>query len=324
MENRIVGHETLINHFIDMIGSKKLSHGYLFKGPAGLGKKLTARYLAKVLLCENSDTEPCGSCDSCMQFDSGNHPDFFEHVPDGSRFKREQIDLIQKEMSVRPFGDKKVFILESADNMTIQAQNTFLKTLEEPPEYVVIFMVATNAQRLLPTILSRCQEIAFYPIEQSDIEEYLVEKYKIEVSRARLLSSYSNGIIGKAVLFATDDSFEDRRAHILNLIDEVLGGTLLMVLKMSNELQDKKSEINDIIELFRIYFRDLLIVKMTGTVDQIINSDYKEILYKQSQRVSRDGLFKIIDAIEALDKDLKYNINYTAAIDQLLLTMQEV
>lgn len=324
MENKIVGHKALIDHFIDTIENKRLSHGYLFKGPSGLGKRIIARKLAKILLCENSDTKACGHCDSCLQFDSKNHPDFFEHQPSGNSFKREQVDLIQKQMGIKPFGNKKIFVIEAADKMTVQAQNAFLKTLEEPPEYVVIFMIATNGQRLLPTILSRCQELAFHPIEQEQIEKYLIENYNIEQRRAKLLSSYSNGIIGKAVLYALDETFEQTRASILRAVDELLGGNLLMVLKMSNELENKKSEINDIIDMLRIYFRDLLIVKLTGEVDQIINSDYEEILYKQSQRVSRDGLFNIIKAVELLEKDIKYNVNYVGAIDQLLLTIQEV
>lgn len=320
----IIGHEIIIEHFKKSIINDHLSHGYLFKGPEGIGKKKVAIQLARTLLCEKKGELPCEECESCIQSKSDNHPDLFFYEPDKASFKRNQIDEIQKSISIKPYGSKKIFILDNADLMTPQAQNTFLKTLEEPPSYAVIIMIVSNSQRLLPTILSRSQVISFYPLETNVIQAYLQSQYSLDETKAELYGKYANGIIGKAIKIATDEEFEDMRIQVLEWIDKILAKDLISVLGASNYLHEKKTEINDIIELLHIYFRDLLIVQSTGNFDQVINKDYEERLYNQRTRGGKDGTIGILKAIQELEIDLKTHVNYTAAIDNLLIRIQEV
>ena len=176
----ILGNDKIKNELINAVKIDKYSHSYLFIGTSGIGKKLIAREFAKMILCQEDNTY-CGKCKSCIEFDSNNNPDFTEIVPDGSAVKIDQIRQMQKKVIESPIiGTKKVYIIDDADLMTIEAQNCLLKTLEEPPEFVCIILIGSNEASFLSTIKSRCTILKFEDIPDSDIEKYLKEKYSLQ------------------------------------------------------------------------------------------------------------------------------------------------
>ena len=157
--------------------SNNIVHSYLFYGKEGIGKKEFAIQFAKGLLCISEENRPCNECKSCIEFSTKNNPDFFIVVPDGNSIKINQIRLIQKTIIEKPINNsKKVYIIDYADKMTVEAQNCLLKTLEEPQDFIVIILIASDENKLLNTVKSRCTKIYFQEITNDEILKYIKGK----------------------------------------------------------------------------------------------------------------------------------------------------
>ena len=143
--NNIIGNNNVKNILIKSINNETVLHSYMFIGEQGIGKKLVAEQFAKMSLCEAYEGKECDKCKSCVEFDSGNNPDFKMIEPDGKTIKIEQIREMQTKVAEKPVNSgKKIYIIDDADLMTKEAQNCLLKTLEEPPEYIVIILIVSN------------------------------------------------------------------------------------------------------------------------------------------------------------------------------------
>ena len=169
--SNIIGNDDIKELFNKSLETKNLVHSYMFIGPEGIGKSLFAKELAKMILCQ-VDEKACGSCSSCIKFDSGNHPDFvFVDSEDGKNIKIGQIRLMQESIAEKPIvSSNKVYVINNSDLMTAEAQNCLLKTLEEPPEYATIILICSNSSKLLNTIKSRCTKIAFKKLSEDDLK----------------------------------------------------------------------------------------------------------------------------------------------------------
>ena len=179
MFDNILGNEKIKQELIQSVKLNKISHSYMFLGTSGIGKKQIAKEFAKMLLCLNNE-KYCNKCKSCIEFDSGNNPDFQIIEPDELSIKIEQIRQMQRKIIESPIvSKKKVYIIDNADLMTIEAQNCLLKTLEEPPEFVTIILIGSKENNFLSTIKSRCTIIKFQNISNNDIKKYLEENYNI-------------------------------------------------------------------------------------------------------------------------------------------------
>ena len=177
MFDNIIGNDKIKQELLNSVHSNKYSHSYLFIGTSGIGKKLIAREFAKMILCKSSE-KYCNKCKSCLEFDSGNNPDFQEIVPDGSNVKIDQIRQMQAKVFESPIiSEKKVYIVDDADLMTKEAQNCLLKTLEEPPDFATIILIGSNESNFLSTIKSRCITIKFEDIGQKDIKKFLLDNF---------------------------------------------------------------------------------------------------------------------------------------------------
>jgi DNA polymerase-3 subunit delta' len=179
---RIRGHEALVRSFTHVIRRGRLAHAYLFTGPPGIGKRLFARELAKVLLCEHPDAgkkevlEGCDQCPACIQIDANTHPDFsyVERPEDKNEFPVELMREVREWFSLKSArGKGKVVVLNDAEDFNEESANAFLKTLEEPPPGSVLVLITCNLDRQLPTIISRCQVIRFAPLPLPQVEEML-------------------------------------------------------------------------------------------------------------------------------------------------------
>ncbi|KNF09826.1 DNA polymerase III subunit gamma/tau [Gottschalkia purinilytica] len=322
--NDIVGHESIINSLKNAISSNKVAHSYLFEGAKSIGKEKLAKTFAKALLCKDGDNKPCEKCSSCIKFESGNHPDFCLENPLGDSFKKEQIESIQKDIKMMPYeGNRKVYILNNIDKMTQEAQNSFLKTLEEPPEYVTIILIVTNSHSILPTILSRCQIIKFAPISNDKVEKALVDIYKIEREEARFLSSFSNGIIGKAINLYQNEGFKKLREEVITVIDTTLSGDKFKIFSLSEFFDENKENIEDILDMMLMWFRDMLIYKEAGNSEYIINMDKIDIISKHCKSLSQEKIHDIIETIIKTKDSISSRVNYQLAIEVMLLSIQE-
>ena len=200
-------------------------------GIEGIGKSLFAKQFAKMILCQN-DVKPCNSCKSCIEFENNNNPDFVIISNDEKVIKIDQIRDMNRRISEKPItSNKKVYIINNSDTMTKEAQNSLLKTLEEPPEYAVIILIASNENKLLNTIRSRTIKINFNKLKYEELLEY-VEKNNIEALKNNMLQ-FSDGSIAKVLKIKEN---EENYLQIENLINNLDKKNLIYILNNSEVL----------------------------------------------------------------------------------------
>ena len=218
----IVGQEQLRDHLENAVKLGKVSHAYLINGERSSGKEFIAKIFAQALQCENRQgADPCGECHSCVQAESGNHPDiiFLTHEKPNVISVEDIRTQINNDMSIKPYSGRwKIYIVNEAEKMTVQAQNALLKTLEEPPEYGVILLLVSNVNALLPTILSRCVQLNMKPVRDAQVKDYLMKTMQIPDYKADICVAFARGNVGKAKRLALSDSFGEMLEHALHMV----------------------------------------------------------------------------------------------------------
>lgn len=173
----IIGNEKNKKLLRNIIDTNNTAHSYMFIGKDSIGKQLFAKEFAKAILCINED-KPCNKCKSCIEFDTYNNPDFSIIEPDGNSIKIDQIRELTKKVYEKPvISHRKVYIINDSDYMTKEAQNSLLKTLEEPPKYVTIILITSNENLFLPTIKSRCTKVSFNKLTNEELKKILEKEY---------------------------------------------------------------------------------------------------------------------------------------------------
>ena len=190
MFDKVYGHDRIKNILERMVSNNALHRGLCFYGPGGIGKRLLAREVSKAMLCETQTG--CGTCIHCTKFDHGNHPDYQEIEPDGADIKVNQVREISENLHFRPFEARaRMIVMDRVELFREEAANAFLKSLEEPPEYVYFILVCADIKALLPTIRSRCQKVAFQTLKDDDKTNILVSGFGKGEHMARRLASIS-------------------------------------------------------------------------------------------------------------------------------------
>ncbi|NLK44858.1 MAG: DNA polymerase III subunit delta' [Tissierellia bacterium] len=317
----IIGHERQIKSLKNSINNGTVSHSYLFEGEEGLGKKAVAYVFSKTLLCEKKQDEACNTCTSCIKFDSSNHPDFKIISPTNNTIKREEIDKIIKDIATMPFeSNRKIYIIDDCHSLRLDSQNILLKTLEEPPDYITIILITSEKEKIIPTILSRCQSIKFYSLENSKIVDLLVEEHKLEINRAKFIASFSKGSLKKSLELANSSDFFNMRSEIIEIIDSLVKGDKIKALTSVDFFNENKENTEEILDIMVYWFRDLLILKETGNANLLINRDMVERLSNQTFM----DLNRINDIIYRIDEtkiNIKRNVNYNLLIETMLLSI---
>ena len=322
----VLGHEQTIQHMKNAIRMNKVSHAYMINGEKGSGKRLLAGLFAQTLQCEAGGTEPCMQCRSCKQAESLNQPDIIRitHEKPNTISVEDIREQLNGDIQIRPYSSPyKVYIIDEADKLSVQAQNALLKTIEEPPSYAVIFLLTENAGTLLPTIRSRCVLLDLKPVSSQIIKRYLMEDLEIPEYRADICTAFAQGNVGKAKRLALSDNFGEMLDHVLHVvkyISEMEVGDLIEDLK---KISEYKMEINDYLDLLTIWYRDVLLFKATRDADSMIFSDELISIRKKARESSYEGLGQIIEALEKAKQRLKANVNFDLTMELLLLTMKE-
>lgn len=319
--NQILGHEKQIEALKNSITNGSVSHCYLFEGEKGLGKKSISLAFSKALLCKEGQGEPCNICSSCIKFDSKNHPDFKLLSPEKGLIAKKEVESLIRSIATQPFeSNKKIFIIDDSDTMRLDSQNTILKTLEEPPSYINIILVTSNIAKLLPTILSRCQIIKFYPIDNSKIINLLVKDYEFDINKAKFIADFTKGSREKSIELANSESFFEKREEIIMIIDSLLKGDKIKAFTSMDFFNANKEDIEEILDIIIYWFRDLLIYKEVGDTYLLANRDRVEILSQQTF-IDFDKISDIIYKVEDTKNNLKRNVNFGLSLETMLLSI---
>lgn len=319
---QIVGHERVIESLKRQIKNNKVSHSYLFEGKEGLGKKQVALRFAKTLLCKEKGQVPCNRCTSCIKFESNSHPDLIVIEPENGIIKIKTIrDLLINGVNTAPFeSSRKIFVIDDSHKMKTETSNALLKTLEEPPEYINIILVTSESNKMLSTILSRCQSIKFHSIEVDKIKQLLIKSYGKDEEQAKLISNFASGSVGKAVMIAKSEEFFQKRDEIINIIDGLLKGDRTLAFSSYIFFNDNKDIIDEIFDMCLIYFRDLMIYKKIGDSPLIINKDKIEYLSSEST-IDSQRINGIMEKIQQTKENIKGNVNFQLSIETMLLNI---
>ena len=309
-----------------------IAHAYLFYGPESIGKRLMALEFSKALNClENGPKSACGTCLSCDKISRGLHPDIFIVEPVKSTptsresfIKIDPIRDLQRKLSYLPYeGRTKVAIIDGAESMNLQAANTFLKTLEEPPSQTIIILVACNPHQLLPTIISRCQAVKFHPLTTGEVKEILLQKLVSdpELFPQEELQSRASRSMGQ-VSSALDENLlqlSQYRSELLGLIDAISFERMDVLFKWSKTWAKRTEHLQIVLDELLDLLRDLAIIKTTGNRDIVHNRDLQAELMQIAEKKQITTLLKMFDSTRQTKIALSGNANAQLSLESMLI-----
>ena len=322
----VVGHKDIIQYMKNAIDQKKLSHAYIVNGQRGSGKKLLSRLFAMTLQCESGQNEPCGICKSCVQTKSGNQPDIItiSHEKPTSISVDEIREQVNGDILIKPYSSPyKIYIIPEADLMTTQAQNALLKTLEEPPEYAIIFLLTENADNLLATIRSRCVMLKLRNIKDKLVKKYLMEELKVPDYQAELCAAFAQGNIGRATMLAKSEHFNEIKDDAIQLMKYIDQMELQEIVSAIKQINKYKLEVTDYLDILTIWYRDVLLYKATKDVAGLVFGDQIKFIKEKAAKSSYEGIETILSSIEMAKQRIKANVNFDLLMELLLLTIKE-
>lgn len=292
-------HEELMKNLIESVHQGRSSHAYIFEGEKGLGKLNSARLFAASLTCSNTDISPCGTCSSCVEAKANSNPDIIYVRPkkDKKTIGADDMRELEEDVAIKPFDSKhKVYIFEDGAQLTPAAQNVFLKTFEEPPEYAVFIIVIENLTLLLPTILSRFTSIHFPPVSNEMIERHIRNNYPEIDDRLPFLIKFSGGIPGTADKIIKDEEFEPLRMASLENLFTLCSSNKIAAFKIQKFLEENKEKAESILNFWLLFLRDVILIQ-TDAPEMIINVDKKEHLRKLASRINPEYAVKMTNKL---------------------------
>ncbi len=322
----IIGQEQIKSHLQNAIKMKKVSHAYILNGEKSSGKEFVAKVFAQALVCEAGGIEPCGECHQCKQAESMNHPDirFITHEKPASISVDDIRDQLSNDVSTKPYnGGYKIYVVPEAEKMTVNAQNAILKTLEEPPEYVVIMLLTTNSDSFLQTIKSRCVEMTMKPVANDILKEYLMSQMQIPDYKADVCVAFAQGNVGRAREMAQSDDFTAIQNATLGLIKGIRTMELNEAVSAIKSMAEYKVDPSDYLDIIAIWYRDILLFKATGEADKLVFRDELSTIRRVVQRCSYEGIEEVLEALQKARLRLGANVNFELTMELLFMTIQE-
>ncbi len=322
----IIGHKTVVELLKRALVNQRVSHAYLFAGSKGIGKEFTAIQFAKTLNCLELVDDSCGECRSCRKFrdvsiGAHNHPDFKIIHPIENSISIDQIRELQKDLIYKPYESKwKIYIINDADLMTLEGANSLLKTLEEPPNYVVIIMISSRKESILPTVISRCQVMRFHKLSREDMRDYLMKERELENLDLEEIILLSEGSIGQALKLVEDEQIWDYRKKVFDLLVNLTDKSNLEIYEFIQSLKIGKdlTQWNELFHLIKIFYRDLLILKNMNSKDYLINQSYFNDMQQLLNQYSGEDLDKVIKLLERTNNIIMSNVDRELAFEVML------
>ena len=333
--SQIIGQERAIQFLKSTIAGERIPHAFLFTGISGVGKTTTAAAFTQAINClapvENGG---CGRCRICRQIISGNFPDLMVIEPIGQNIKIEQIRELNRSLNFKLIvGNYRVTIINQADMMTEEAANSFLKTLEEPPPGNIFILKVTEPRDLLSTIVSRCQKIPFQPLSFRIVKEWLRNEMDMDEERASLIARLSEGSLGRAINISESRFLEERQDNLAKIIqlpmiskDHILDIAQEYAQRAKRKDRDGSidTDLFELMGIWKTWYRDLILIKVNGPLDLLINTDFSIKLKNISKKINIDNLTECFLILDQAQRDLTRNLNAGLMMENIFLNLKRL
>ncbi len=332
----ILGQERPLAALAAAIRSGQLHHGYLFGGPEGVGKELTARALAQAANCERNDGDACGQCGPCRRIAGRNHPDVVLVLPEAEQVARGwagrsdfegtpsreikigQIRDLQERLSLKALEARRKFaIFAGAEAMNVQAQNALLKTLEEPPDATTLILVSSAPHVLLPTIRSRCLKLSFAPLPLDLVAKRVQKLRQVEPATARLCAALAGGSL--SVALALDPAALERRLELVERLEALGPRDAGGALAFAQDFAADRAAAEAHLDLMRTWYRDVAALGSGAPASALLNLDLAEQARASAARLTAPQALRRLDLVAAARGRLKQNASPRLQVEQLLL-----
>jgi len=311
----VVGHQRPLQIIRKEIERGRVYHAYLFTGMEGIGKRLVAVNMAKALNCADHGDDACDHCSSCQRMDKGIHPDLIQITPAGEAIKIGQIRELQRDIAFKPYEARwRVIIVDQAERMTREAANAFLKTLEEPPPWTTIILVATAGAGLPPTVLSRCQRIPFNPLSQEEINKVLINHLTAE--EIHTLAPLAGGSPGRAIRMDAEEV-----AQVRGALSSALSPSLRDRLHVAQELAHQEGRGGMFLEVLGGWLRDLIVYRETGEEGQLLNGDLADEVKRVAPRQETEGLLRDFWFLLQVQRGIEAHGNLHLSLESAVLEL---
>lgn len=328
--NNLLGNDSQKEILLNTVKDGRLGHSYIFSGPSGVGKKLFAIEFAKLINCTvgiDRRKDDC-SCSSCSKIEKMIHPDVCLFEYEGQKtIKIDQIRTdIEKRIFLSPFESRhKIFIIDDAERMNINAQNAFLKTLEEPPADSIIILVTESINFIIPTIKSRCQILNFSPVESENIKSMLQENPGLDTSDIDTAMKLSRGSIGKALNLDSEQiEFRNEVTKLLNSVRPDKPSsifTLYELIKLDSK-DNNPDQLKSVFGIISDWLRDLILIKIDYGKNALVNTDMYTELAEYASQKSLSGLLKKTRHLESSWYGITVlNANKRLAFEDLMIKL---
>jgi DNA polymerase-3 subunit delta' len=325
MNWNLIGHEWAVQMLKQHVAQGTHRQAYLFTGPESVGRSTLALRFAQAINCPQPIElgEPCLDCPTCSQLERYVHPDLaiVEAEHRGGQLKVDQIRALQHGLSLAPYDAQyRIAILQRFEEANRQAANALLKTLEEPPRQVVIILTAVSTDRLLPTIVSRCEVIRLRPVPAAVLIQGLSNKWQVDGDEAELLTHLSGGRPGYAFrLFQYPEEMSNRKSWLedqLNLISSNRINRFEYVESMAKNPQS----VSEILKVWLSFWRDVML-RTSNSNSPITNIDYQEKINELAQRINYEQAYRMVVKLEKVFDNLARNANPRLTLEVLMLDL---
>ncbi len=319
-----IGQDHIKDFLKDAAMKSRAPHAMIIEGERGMGKRTLAKLFAMSVLCDANEDKPCGKCRSCNLAALNNHPDIITitHEKPNVVTVDEVRSQIVGDVLIKPYyNKKKIYIFPDAGKMNVNAQNALLKTVEEPPEYVITILLTENKTALLPTILSRCVGFSLNPLSDKTVTDHLISRYDVEPDKAAVCASLSRGSIGRAAEMAESEEFDEIYSDTVELLKNAEKEEFYRIFAKAKEMASRKEELDTILDLILLWYRDLLMSKASGDPVSLTFKKETGYIVSKAQNYEYEEINSVFEAIRKTKERLQHNANTEASMDMMLLSI---
>jgi DNA polymerase-3 subunit delta' len=327
----LLGHEWAVELLREHIAGGRMRHAYLFTGPQGAGRRTLALRFAQALNCANPPEpgQPCGTCRACTHIAEMQHPDLhvIQAEKEGGTLKVDQVRELQSRLSLHPYEARyRIALLlrfEEARGGNSAAMNALLKTLEEPNPQVILLLTAESAERLLPTIVSRCEVLRLRSVPLERLESGLQAGWGLDAENARLLAHVSGGRPGYALRLSQEPQLLEQRRGWLEDLELLLPASRVERFAWAEAAAKDKDTLRAVLIAWLSLWRDALL-KSSGAAASISNLDCEAFVQRLARQIDLQGAHRAACAVEATLNRLDGNVNARLAAEVLMLDLPKV